>query len=92
VAEVVQDEEEHDVSDVDLMKDAKVWTRGTANRGAVQKGLTDEDYEKMKNMSGEEQVRYVNGVFNFYAMDDPAPLPTQAEQPMVPKPRELAPL
>jgi len=68
-----------DQSDIDLMKDAKVWTRGTAgNRklGQPGKGFTEEDYDKMKDMTGEEQLRYMNQVFNFYAMDEPLEMPT----------------
>lgn len=54
------------------VSDDKIWTKGGAagRLGAQKKGLTTEDIDKMKNMSGDEQVRYMNQVFNFYAMDD----------------------
>jgi hypothetical protein len=37
---------------------------------ANRKGLSKEDIERMKDMTGEEQVSYMHDVFNFYAMDD----------------------
>lgn len=84
--EPVEGEVDHDQSDIDLMKDAKIWTKGRAGGrtlGQPSKGFTNEDYDKMKDMSGEEQLRYMNQVFNFYAMDEPAQKPKESSLPPI---------
>ena len=68
------------------MKDASVWTRGKAggrSLGEPSKGFTNDDFDKMKDMTGEEQLRYMNQVFNFYAMDDPVQAAKESSLPPI---------
>ena len=63
-----EEEEEEDLGE----HISKIWTRkgATMRVQANRKGLSKEDIERMKGMSGEEQVSYMHDVFNFYAMDE----------------------
>lgn len=65
-----ESEKDADESDLDLMKDARIWTRAQAAGRLSKQGLSNADYDKMKDMTGEEQLDYINRIFNFYAMDE----------------------
>lgn len=63
------EEREDQTPDVDLT-DSKIWTKGGAAGRLKKKGMTLNEIDNMKGMTGDEQVRYMNQVFNFYAMED----------------------
>lgn len=69
----------HETSDANLLDGAKIWSKKNYKGGNKQTGLTSEDYDKLKGLTGEEQLAALQKAFNFYAMDDNVGGATSAE-------------